>query len=402
MSNHAQPQRIQSLDVVRGVAVMGILGMNILAFALPYPATINPAAYGGDSGADLIAWFATFVLVEGKMRALFSILFGASTLLVIDRAEASGRNPVAVHFARMAVLLLFGLAHFYLVWFGDILTLYALSGMIIVWARHWSPLALAVAGVASLTVYTLMLGGLALAAMSGDATMLSWIQNDAGANSPRIAAELVSYARPWTDITNTRLTDDATYPIDSFLTSGWEAVGLMLIGMALFKSGMFTGGWPRARLLRWAIACLAIAIPPLLWLAWSQVASGFDTLTVFGAAIPWSQPFDIVLAIGFAALLVLWSGSRSLPALKARVAAAGRMAFTNYLATSLVMTTIFYGYGLGLFGQVGRANLWWFVAAMCLAMLAWSKPWLDQFHYGPLEWLWRSMSRGALQPLRRG
>ena len=118
--------RILSLDTIRGVAVMGILTMNIAAFALPFPAYANPAAWGGDTGADLVSWAANFLLFDSKMRSLFSILFGASTLLVIDRAARAGRSGAAAHYARMAVLLAIGCLHFYFLWFGDILALYAL------------------------------------------------------------------------------------------------------------------------------------------------------------------------------------------------------------------------------------------------------------------------------------
>src|SRR3569623_2018668 len=114
--------RILPLDVIRGVAVMGIFSVNVIAFAMVESAYFNPSSYGGDSGANLALWAANMVLVDGKMRTLFSMLFGASTLLVIERAEAAGRSGWGTHFRRMIVLLGFGLAHYYFVWFGDILT----------------------------------------------------------------------------------------------------------------------------------------------------------------------------------------------------------------------------------------------------------------------------------------
>ena len=135
-------ERFATLDIVRGVAVMGILTMNIAAFALPFPAYANPAAYGGDSGLDLASWAFNFLIFDGKMRGLFSILFGASTLLVIERATASGRGGAKAHYARMLILLGFGLIHFYFIWFGDILALYALSGMLLYFFRNRSPRAL--------------------------------------------------------------------------------------------------------------------------------------------------------------------------------------------------------------------------------------------------------------------
>ena len=122
---------------------------------------------------------------------------------------------------------------------------------------------------------------------------------------------------------------------------------------------------------------------------------------MFGTSLVFSAPFDIVMTVGWAALIMLRIQTRASTAVRARLAATGRMAFTNYLVTTVVMTTIFYGYGLGLFGSVGRAGLYLFCFGMWAAMLAWSKPWLARFHYGPLEWLWRSLSRLSLQPMRK-
>ena len=107
------------------------------------------------------------------------------------------------------------------------------------------------------------------------------------------------------------------------------------------------------------------------------------------------------MTVGWAALIMLLIKTRASDAARARLAATGRMAFTNYLTTSIVMTTIFYGYGLGLFGSVGRLPLYLFCFGMWAAMLLWSKPWLDRYQYGPLEWLWRSLSRGRFQPMKR-
>jgi len=175
----------------------------------------------------------------------------------------------------------------------------------------------------------------------------------------------------------------------------------MLIGMALYKSRMLTGEWSAARYTRWAAVCFAIAAPVLAAMAWYIAQTGFATMTVFATSLVFSTPFDILMSVGWAALIMLLIQTRASDAVRARLAATGRMAFTNYLVTSIVMTTIFYGYGLGLFGSVGRAPLYLFCFGMWAAMLLWSKPWLARYHYGPLEWLWRSLSRLSLQPMRR-
>jgi len=181
----------------------------------------------------------------------------------------------------------------------------------------------------------------------------------------------------------------------------WETMGLMLIGMALFKSRMLTGEWETARYRNWALTGFLVATPPLAGLGWYQYASGFSAVSTFGASLSLSMPFDVIMTIGWAALIMLLITTAASAAVRTGLAATGRMAFTNYLVTSIVMTTIFYGYGLGLFGSVGRTALYLFCFGMWAAMLLWSKPWLERFNYGPLEWIWRSLSRRKLQVMRK-
>src|SRR3546814_2305641 len=134
--------RITAIDTVRGFAVLGILIMNVVGMAMPSAAYGDPRAYGGSGGADLIAWLAAFVIADGKMRGLFTMLFGASMAIVADRAAARGGSPAAVHYQRMAWLLVIGLAHAYLIWHGDILAEYAVTGAILFFAIRWRPAAL--------------------------------------------------------------------------------------------------------------------------------------------------------------------------------------------------------------------------------------------------------------------
>jgi uncharacterized protein len=406
-------ERIVTLDIVRGFAVMGILAMNIVAFAMPFPAYTNPAAYGGDTGIDLISWYLNFVLIDGKMRGLFSMLFGASTLLVIDRATRSGKGGAGAHYARMIVLLGFGCLHFYFLWFGDILALYALCGMILYFFRNKTPKSLVRWGVGFMAVSMLFFGLIAWSAMMAGSPLLDkrtatelmesrrTVEKEVGATSPKIAQDLKLYKSDYPTIVRSRLVDRAIEPFASIMTFGFETLALMFFGMALFKTGFFTGAWEAERYRRWAIGGALVAIPPLAVLGWWIIRTGFDSAWIFGSFISFTAPFDTVMAIVWAALIILWIKGGGVSALKERVGAAGRMAFSNYLATSLVMTSIFYGYGLNLFGEVGRAALWLFVLGMSGLMLLWSKPWLERFHYGPLEWVWRTLARGRLQPLRK-
>lgn len=405
--------RFVTLDAIRGVAVMGILAMNIVAFALPFSAYMNPMAGGPVGTLDLATWFFNFIFVDSKMRGLFSMLFGASTLLVIQNAAASGRSAAGAHYSRMAWLAVFGLVHFYFIWFGDILFLYAMCGLLLFAFRNQSIRALLVWGSAFLVVGIgfLAFGWLmfalgeagklpaeAAAQMQGDLVRLN---ADMGPNAASYSAEIALHLGSYGDIVSEKVGERISEPFISALMFLWETMGLMLIGMALFKSGMLTGEWKAARYRKWAITGFLIGIPPLVGLARYQQAGGFSAVSTFGASLSLSAPFDIAVTIGWAALIALLINTAASDAVRMRLAATGRMAFTNYLVTSLVMTSIFYGYGLGLYGSIGRTALYLFCFAMWAAMLLWSKPWLDRFQYGPLEWIWRSLSRWQIQPMRK-
>jgi len=406
------PGRIATLDTIRGVAVMGIFAVNVIAFAMPFQAYFNPLAYGLHSDADMALWFTTFILVDGKMRGLFSLLFGASMLLVIERAQAGGRSPAKVHYARMFWLLLFGAAHYYLIWFGDILTLYAMVGMIAFLFRN-------------LPVRALLLWGLGLAAFEmlfSGAGAWQFFAHEAAARAPGASAqavaewhamsgefaipdpavraqELALYRGPWLGIVRDQLTAGLTGPLFQLMFGGAETLAYMLLGMAGLKSGFLKGEWADARYRRIALWTLAVSIPAYAVMAWIVHRSGHDIAVFFLIFFVAAAPFRLAMMAGYAALIILL-GRRG-GWLAARIAAAGRAAFTNYLGTSLIACAIFYGWGFGLYGQLSRLEAWLAVPLVWLLILAWSKPWLDRFRYGPFEWLWRSLARLRIQPMKK-
>jgi uncharacterized protein len=198
-----------------------------------------------------------------------------------------------------------------------------------------------------------------------------------------------------------QLTDGLFDPLVLFAQSAAETLGLMALGMILFRNGFLTGGWTRERYRRFMIRAYAIGIPPLCALAAWSWASGFDPAVALGNFIAWSMPFRIAVMLGHAALLMLIINRFIDHPMIARVEAAGKAAFTNYLGTSILMTGIFYGWGLGLYGELSRWQVYLFVPLVWVIMLLWSKPWLDRNRYGPLEWLWRSLARGQMQSMRK-
>lgn len=401
------PERHITLDVIRGFAVMGILIMNIAAFGLPNYAYLDPSFYGGDTGADLWAWALAYAVADGKMRMLFTLLFGASLALTTDRAE----NPAFAHFARMAVLLGFGMIHAWLIWYGDILVEYALVGAALFWVCRWPPAALLMLAAALVLLKSgLVLSGLqadvalraAAAAPDATATVRAAWAVRASALTPdtaAIPAEIAGFRGGLADVFAARAPITILFQTVFVPFGVIETTGLAAVGLALYRLGFLTGDWStRAyRLLILAGLLALLLYPPLIR---AIVAARWASLTL-SAADQASLALRPFVALGYAAALILWVRSGRAAWLRDRFAAAGRMAFSNYLGTSLVATTVFYGYGLGLFGQLSRAQLYWVVLLIWVLILAWSQPWLTRFRYGPFEWLWRSLARGAPQPMRR-
>lgn len=404
--------RILALDVVRGVAVMGILVMNINNWGLGRPAYWNAAALGGADGANLVVWWIDTVFAADKMRGLFSIMFGASTLLVIQRAMAKTESPARVHYSRMITLMLLGYAHYAFLWRSDILVMYACCGLLLflfhklsvraLWT--WAGVFFLIGFLPALLFFTPPgLAGYGLMA-NPPADLIGFFNDlnlENGPDSPQVAKDMLLSRSGYGELVHSRLIEQPFSRFQMLSYEGAETVSLMLIGMALFKQGMLTGDWATARYRRWAWVGIGVGAVANAALAAWQMSDGFSGYSVFTSHILWSMPFDFAMAVGYAALVLAWVKSRTeTPAIR-RIAATGRMAFTNYLMTSIIMTSIFYGYGLGLAGRLERAELFLMVLAMCALMLLWSKPWLDRFAYGPFEWLWRSMARLKLQPMRK-
>lgn len=383
---------------------MGILLMNIGGFALPDAAYFNPHAVLHPGPADVGVWAAQFVLVDGKMRNIFSLLFGASMLLVATRAAAKGEDEGQVHLRRMGSLALFGLAHFYLLWWGDILFQYAVIGTVAFFFADRGAGTLVKLGLACLLIQFLLAAGnlAALADLHAHSAPEAWARATAQLGSRDPAALLREATRMrsgYGALVHTRLTTQATLPFTMIVANSPETLGMMLLGMAGLKSGFLTGAWARRRYVRTAFIAYAVALPPLALLALLMIRNGFDPVTAVGGTTLWSLPFRPLIAFGHVALALLWLRGEGL--LRARVAAVGRAAFTNYLGSSIVMTSLFYGYGLGLFARLDRLALLGIVVAAWIAMLLWSKPWLDRFAYGPFEWAWRSLARLRPQPMRK-
>ena len=397
-------ERILSLDFIRGIAVMGILGANIIAFGQPSSATMNPSAWlSPEHDPNHYWWIAQFVLIDGKMRALFSILFGAGLWLFIEKAKERGSGQ-ELAIRRLAFLGLFGLIHYYFIWFGDILFLYSVSGLVLLGFIAMKPVHQLVLGVLayaiSAVIFSAMLGGLYYLSSSGLDGMGELAQHGkvmAEGESGRAAA--ISSGSYFAFLAY-QFGPGLFEPIGGLVSYTIETAGLMLVGMALIRMGFFEGRFNRRKTIAWGGLSLALGTLGTVWVGGWLIDQDFD---------PWAGPFAYLgssaiprfaMTMGMAVLLVV-SAPRATGWLGSRISAAGRAAFTNYLGTSILMLFVFHGWALGLFGELSRPQLYLVAAIAWIVMLAWSKPWLDRYRYGPLEWLWRCLTYGKRFPLRR-
>ena len=405
-------ERLVSLDFIRGIAVLGILFANITAFGQPYVAYFWPEALAEPTASDRNVWLFQTIFIDHKFRALFSLLFGAGIYLFTERAWARGSGRW-LQFRRLLWLLAFGLAHYFLIWRGDILATYAWCGMLALPMLKWTARRQLVVGIVGYVVgfflMAMMMGGnYAAANIPVVQSQLSAEQKEEVVEAPRKslegAREEIALYRDgsYGEIVATTAREESDQLLgEMIIVPLTETLALMLIGMGLYRMGFFSGAFDRAKMRRWGwtgvIAGVALTAPLALW----PYLTGFDfftTLLVFQAL---GRIGQLPMALGLAALLVLWAPRATQGWLGSRFAAAGRMAFSNYLGTSIVMMFVFHGWALGLFGSLGRVELIGVVLLAWAAMLAWSKPWLTHFRYGPLEWLWRCLTYGKVFPLRR-
>jgi uncharacterized protein len=419
-------ERLDSLDVLRGVAVLGILLMNIIGFGLPN-AYENPAVAGPVEGANLAAWLTTSLLFEGTMRGLFTLLFGAGVVLFLRNAEA--RDPAVaadLHVRRMLWLIAFGFVNSHLLlWAGDILFEYGCVGLVLYAFRHARPRTLIVLAVllyAALTVRG-SIEYFALAELRAEGVAAVQVERAGGT----LSNEQTEALEGWREAEEELLppAEKLQEDIESMRGGFWSALGVvsehaqyarttffyeygfledlatMMLGVALFGLGALQGRWTLRQYATLAALGYGVGLTVNALEAWYTLRADFDPVATLA---PWLVTYElgrVPLTLGHAALcLLVWKAGLFRAAL-ARLAATGRMAFTNYLTQSLICTLVFTGLGFGLFGQLQRHELHYVVAGIWVLQLIWSPWWLARFHQGPLEWLWRRLVYRAPQPFKR-
>jgi uncharacterized protein len=424
----ARGERIASIDVLRGFALLGILLMNIQDFGLPGAAYSNPTLWGGSTGANLAYWFANQVFFEGKMRAIFSMLFGAGFLVLASRAEARGVEARAqladIYYRRTWWLMLFGFLHAIFIWWGDILFPYAVCGLLLFILRNLSARTLLLTGLLLLipaiprTIYDgreldqIRDKGEAALQVEKQGKKLNKEQADAKKAWEDKKKEILPDAKKIQKSVNEHRTGYWNFfqiraaevwknaPGGIFNWIPWDCGSMMLIGMGLFKLGMFTAAWPTARYVRTALLGYGLGVPVLAYVAWVIMRQNWDPLARFWWGWCVYDYGRLTVALGHISVIMIVCQKGWLTFLTRRLAAVGQTALSNYLLTSLLMTFFFNGYGFGRFGHLERHQLLYAAAAMWTINLVISPIWLEHFRFGPMEWLWRSLTYGERQPMR--
>lgn len=393
----SEQNRLSSIDMLRGLALLGILLMNIQSFAMIGAAYSFPNLHMDVSGLNLVVWTMSHVFADLKFMAIFSMLFGAGIILSTRRQDQAGHSTLFFHNIRTFWLLMFGVLHAYFIWYGDILVTYALCGFVVYWFRNLSvPILLCMGGI-SLSIALLIMVSAGIA----PADVQLGILRDFVPNNAEIASEVAAYRGAWADVQHVRLIEALDMQFSAIpLFLFWRARGLMLIGMALFKLGVFNAARSPKFYLRLVGVTGVIGFSLIGYGAVQLIDQNWDpgySLLQHGGV--YNYLGSIAVALFYVGCMMLIAQNRVWPAAQARLAAVGRMAFTNYILQSVIATIFFYGYGFGFFGSVERWGQFLIVLLIWTFQLWLSPIWLSRFRFGPLEWLWRSLTYFKFQPM---
>jgi uncharacterized protein len=424
-------QRLRLIDALRGIALLGILLMNIPAFAMPN--YFSEAFRNDPSNVNFWVNAVVAVFFEGKMRALFGMIFGAGVLLFVSKKEQTGKPVTGLFYRRMIWLVFFGLIHAHLIlWPGDILYLYGICGMLVYLFRNVNPKYL-VLGVPLVAVVDFTANTLLYLDIRNDRIAYVDARRAEAEGRGVTAAQAEALAR-WREIEqtlipnradaeeNTRKMKSDYATVASYLRPLafklqtiflpviiWDSLALMLLGLALYRWGFLSGRWTNRDY--WMVMAVGYGIGlPLVCYSFYHGYHVRPNLEAFlsrmeEVPVEWTgliYPFQrILLVLAHVSAVILVYKSGRLRWLFRRLEAVGQMAFTNYIMQSVICTLVFYGYGLNYFAELEYYQIYFVVIAIWLVQLVVSPLWLRYFLYGPLEWVWRSLTYWRVQPFRR-
>jgi uncharacterized protein len=397
---------------------LGILPINILALALPWEAYLNPKLAGGFTGINFFAWLFCYVFFDQKMMTIFSMLFGAGLVLMSDRMVQRGASPATFFYRRAVILLVIGLAHAYLLWQGDILVSYALCGMIVYPFRRLPPRAMMILGLLVMLPSVWFARGesaqlakardavqrVETAAQNGetsDANLFLAEKSDGSRTSAEIEDNIRTYRQgSYLQLARNRAPNAFAVETTMFGTTFiWTVSGRMLLGMALMKLGVFSAQLSLRFYVILAILGYGLGLPLVGWGAYQLVENDFDVVYMLGGGAEFNDFGSLLVALGHVGTVISICKTGLATWLMRCLAAVGRIALSNYLMQSVICTTLFYGYGFALFGTLDRVHLLGVVVAVWILQFSYSLTWLKHFRFGPVEWLWRSLTYGKAQPM---
>lgn len=402
LDSTAPSERIISIDVLRGFAVLGILIMNIQSFSMINAAYINPTAFGDLNGINKWVWILSHLLASEKFMSIFSMLFGAGIIIFSSRAVEKGRKAGPLHYRRNMWLLLFGLAHAYLIWYGDILTQYALCSFLAYLFRKLKPIKLVIIGsvffLVPFVLYLFM--GYTIQYWPPEAynqNMQSWMPA-----MESIRNELASMRGSWLEQMEQRIPGSIFMQTFFFaIYSFWRVMAMMLLGMALYKWGVLSAKRSKTFYTRMVLIGLLVGWSLVSIGIWKNFETGWKMDYSMFTGSQFNYIGSLAVAFGYIGLIMLICKSNILEAVKRVLSAVGKMAFTNYILMSILATLIFYGHGLGLYGHIDRGGQALFVIGIWIIILIISPVWLKYYRYGPLEWLWRTLTYWHRQKFAR-
>ncbi|HLE56852.1 MAG TPA: DUF418 domain-containing protein [Rhodothermia bacterium] len=395
----AAAERVETIDILRGMALFGILAANMRGFAGPpltyfWPNLIWPGLL------DRIAQAIIDTFVQGKFIAIFAVLFGAGFAVQLERAASRGGRFGWIYARRLAILLLFGLIHGLLIWFGDILLTYALIGFFLLLFRKRTDKTLVVWIVIGLAIPVLLMTAIYLAVTFGADVPMPV------PTATEIAKVRDIYASgTWVEILMQRMSDAVRYNWAYFLVGMWQIGALFLFGVLAWRKRFFQPAPESLPLYRramwWGLTIGAAGNAFATILRWALDLPLMPTTTGSFAAIFVQTIANPALSLGYICAVILLCHDDVWRRRLQRFGAVGRTALTNYLLQSVIGTLLFYSYGLALFGYIGPAALLPLTFAIFAVQVVLSVWWLERFRFGPVEWLWRSLTYGRRLPLTR-
>jgi uncharacterized protein len=394
--------RVASLDLLRGVAILGILPMNIAAFGMIAMAYQNPLAMGPIDPASMWAWRITHLLFDQRFMTIFCVMFGAGIALLAERPTRPGVSAAGRHYRRMGWLLALGMVHAYGIWYGDILANYAVCAMII-WplrrlANGWL---CAIAG-ALIVVPPLIMAALALVIGFAPESMIPKIMASWAPPPDLVAEEIAAMRGGWLEQMPVRAANAALMQFAMFfMWALWRTTALMMLGIVLYRSGFLSAAWrPRTYALLAVLATLIGLALTGTGIVRAERAE-FTGTSMITTWMNWNYFGSLFGALGWASAIMLLAQAARPVRLLAALEAVGRTSLSNYLLQSVICTLIFYGHGLGWFGHLDRVQLWGVVLAVWALQIALTLLWLRVAAVGPVEWAWRSLAAWAPLPLLR-